>query len=133
VSGQAFCNCDDPNAPGGTVESCPVHDFQPMHKRDLAFQDYLRTRTTQHTAISDQIEAFGHSSYVHGMAQGRTEVRLLMSELAGLVQTVPCELCRLKGGANITEDGGCRHRGFSMTVPEIVARAVYVVKKERAQ
>jgi len=43
-----------------------------------------------------------------------------------LAETIPCELCRLKGGANINDNGSCRHNpiyGYG----EIINRLTYAV------
>ena len=36
---------------------------------------------------------------------------MVLRQLRHLANHLPCELCALKGGANIQSEGGCRHRG----------------------
>ena len=52
-------------------------------------------------------------------------------EIRGLAGTIPCELCAIKGGDNIEEDGGCRHRPMidaDWTDQEVFLRLQRVVK-----
>lgn len=52
-------------------------------------------------------------------------------EIRTLAGKIPCELCMIKGGEHIEEDGGCRHRPMvdsDLTDSEVLIRLERVVE-----
>ena len=118
-----ICTCHEE----GDDLLCPVHS---LYDGDKAFEAFKAARSNLIDGVQKLTEDFSKAAYKHGVMQGRIESLQFMTELNALVQTVPCELCEIKGGSNVDQDGGCRHRG-RMTMPEILSRAAREIKRLR--
>lgn len=51
-----------------------------------------------------------------------------MQRLMAAANKIPCELCRIKGGSNIEENGSCRHSG-TMPFGEAVNRLEFAANE----